>query len=115
MARTTSAGSSGRPGTSSSAGSGWRSASSPSASANSSSGSVMSALVVVDGACGDARPLPAVDAVLAQPAQLDLAERVGLVEVDQALLEELQEGQEAHDDLEALDQAVGQAAEGDPP
>ena len=40
---------------------------------------------------------------------------LGLVEVDQALLEQLQHGQEADDHLEPLDQAVGEPAERDAP
>ena len=52
----------------------------------------------------DDRLVVAVDAVVAQPDDLDVAEGVGLVEVDQALLEQLEHGEEAHDDLEPLDE-----------
>ena len=42
---------------------------------------------------------------------LDVAEGAGLVEVDQALLVQLEHGQEPHDDLEALDERLGERAE----
>ena len=37
----------------------------------------------------------------------------GLVEVDEALLEQLEDGEEAHDDLEPLDEVAGELAERD--
>ena len=40
---------------------------------------------------------------------------VGLVEVDQALLVQLEHGEEAHDDLEPLDERAGERAERDAP
>ena len=40
---------------------------------------------------------------------------LGLVELDQALLEQLEHGEEAHDHLEPLDQAAGEPAERDAP
>ena len=42
--------------------------------------------------------------VAAEPLDLDLAEAVGLVELDEALLEQLEHGEEADDDLEPLDE-----------
>src|SRR4051794_31671619 len=50
---------------------------------------------------------------VAHPRDGDLAERLGLVEIDQALLAQLEHGQEAHDDLEPLDQVGGEPAERD--
>ena len=41
--------------------------------------------------------------------------RAGLVEVDEALLEQLEDGEEANDDLEPLDQVAGELAEADAP
>src|SRR5262245_51771925 len=104
MARTTSAGSPGRAPSPSSA-------SLPGAVVKSSSGSCTSALVVVDGPGRDPGPIAVGVLVVAQPAQLDVAERVGLVHVDQPLLVQLEHGQEADDDLEAVHQPVGEAAE----
>ena len=46
---------------------------------------------------------------------LDVAEALGLVELDHALLEQLEHGEEAHDHLQPLDEAVGQPAERDAP
>src|SRR5687767_6358717 len=48
--------------------------------------------------------------LVAQPGDGEIAEVLGLVEVDQALLVELEDGQEAHDDGEALGQVLGQVA-----
>ena len=49
------------------------------------------------------------------PSQMivDVAEGAGLVEVDEALLEQLEHGEEAHDDLEPLDQRGGEPPERD--
>ena len=49
------------------------------------------------------------------PDDLDVTERDGLVELDEALLEQLEQGQEAHDDLDALDELAGELAEPDAP
>ena len=49
------------------------------------------------------------------PDDLDVAEPLGLVELDASLLEQLEHGEEAHDHLEPLDEAAGQPAERDPP
>src|SRR3546814_16672271 len=58
-----------------------------------------SAIVGVDG--GELLELRALPA---QPHDLDVAEGGGLVEVDEALLEQLQHGEEPHHHLEALDE-----------
>ena len=58
----------------------------------------------------------AVEAVLAQSSASRCRRTASAwSSVDQALLEQLQHGQEADDDLQPLDQPVGQAAEGDAP
>src|SRR5262245_52873890 len=49
----------------------------------------------------------------AQPHDLDVAEGAGLVELDEALLEELEHGEEAHDDVEPLHEAAGELTEAD--
>ena len=48
----------------------------------------------------------------AEPRDDDVAERRDLVEVDEALLAQLEHGEEADDDLEPLVDAVGELAEG---
>src|SRR3546814_9523891 len=67
-----------------------------------------SAIVGVDG--GELLELRALPA---QPHDLDVAEGGGLVEVDEALLEQLQHGEEPHHHLEALDEVAGELAERD--
>src|SRR5690349_6848870 len=62
----------------------------------------------------DARQVGGVER-MAQPQDLDLAERPRLEDVDQALLVHLEDGEEAHDDLEPLDERRGELAEGDAP
>src|SRR3954447_19532000 len=49
--------------------------------------------------------------VPAQPGDVQLAEVAGLGQVDHALLVQLEDGQEADDDVEPLGLAVGEAAE----
>ena len=53
--------------------------------------------------------------VATEPDDRDVAEVAGLVELDQALLVQLEHGEEAHDDLEPLDQRAGELAERDAP
>src|SRR3954447_14250677 len=60
----------------------------------------------------DARQVGDVEGV-AQPQDLDLAEGSRLEDVDQALLVHLEDGEEADDDLEPLDERRGELAEGD--
>src|SRR4051812_4795331 len=47
----------------------------------------------------------------AQPHDLDLAEGARLIEVDETLLVQLEQGQEAHHDLEAFGEARGDGPE----
>src|SRR4051794_33177114 len=54
-----------------------------------------------------------VELLVAQPGDLDLAEVAGLVELDHPLLEQLEHGQEPHDELEPLGEAGGETTEGD--
>src|SRR5947209_793361 len=49
------------------------------------------------------------------PGDLEVAEQRALVELDEALLVELEHGEEADDDLEALGQVLGQVPERDAP
>ena len=44
---------------------------------------------------------------------VDVTEAIGLIELDQALLVQLEDGEEAHDDLEPLGQVGGQPGERD--
>src|SRR5688572_25426387 len=62
----------------------------------------ISSFVGVDGERGD------VSVGLTDPLDRDLAAAVGLVELDLALLEQLEHGEEAHDHLEALGEIGGQ-------
>ena len=59
----------------------------------------------------DRRQLLELGAVAPEPDDLDVAEGAGLVEVDEALLEQLEHGEEAHHDVEALDERAGELAE----
>ena len=52
--------------------------------------------------------------VVRHPGHLEVAEGVALVEGDPALLAQLEQGQEAHDDLDAGGQVAGQGPEGGP-
>src|SRR5690606_40887544 len=72
------------------------------------SSDMISAIVGVD-----RRQLLQLRAVPAEPDDLDVGEGAGLVEVDEALLEQLEHGQEADDDVEPLDQASGELPEPD--
>src|SRR5579864_5342177 len=51
----------------------------------------------------------------ADPGDLQFAEVAGLVDVDQATLEQLEHGQEAHDDLQAFAVVAGELPEGGVP
>ena len=52
--------------------------------------------------------------LVTDPDDVDITELLGLVDVDVPLLEEFQQGQETHDDLDAIDQVGGQTTERDP-
>ena len=64
---------------------------------------VVSSFVVVDRRCAP------VTVVGAAPLDADLAEAVGLVDLDEALLVQLEHGEEADDDVEPLDQLATSA------
>src|SRR6056297_1715180 len=57
----------------------------------------------------------AVEVLVGRPDHLDVTEAFGLVEFDRALLEQLEQGEEADDHLDALGEVGGEAAERDAP
>src|SRR6478735_5628226 len=74
------------------------------------SASLMSAIVGVDGESHGG-----VGGIASGPLDHDRPEVLGLVELDEALLEQLEHGEEAHDHVEAIGERIGQAGERDPP
>ena len=78
-------------------------------SAKSPTSSDMSAVVGVD------EDHLAVDVGVGAPLDLDVTEPLGLVELDHALLEQLQHGEEADDHLDAVDEIAGEPPERDAP
>jgi len=69
-----------------------------------------SAVVVIDaGEIGDTHRRRT------DPDDLDVAERFRLIELDESLLEQFEDGEEPHDDLESFDEGLRQSSEGDPP
>jgi len=65
-----------------------------------------SAFIVVNRECGSFLGV-------ADPYNLNVAKRFRLIELDEALLEQLQQREEAHDDLQPLDKTCRQPSERD--